>query len=362
MGTMISSEDTMKDRLGKLKNKKIRNELLQGYIKKHISEKNLELITNCGSFLEFWTTETQDKSRLTKANYCKNRFCPMCAWRKSLKDSLRNRIILEHLGFELNDPYRFLFLTLTIPNVRGDELDNSIKHLYESFKRLQQRKAFKDLSQGTIRKLEVTYQSHEFVTKENLKKYKKSGLKIGDKLSSYDTYHPHLHVLIAVNRSYFTDSKIYLSQKEWLKMWQETTKDNTITQVDVKAVKELSKVNDMIASDKVFKELSKYTAKDKDYLANGEDVFDCFYRSLKGKRIINYSGVFKTAKKLFHEGYLDHLKENQDIIDEFVYKIIYFWKNKDYERSEKLTLITDEEKQKAKKYYEALYEVEENDF
>ena len=45
MGTMISSEDTMKDRLGKLKNKKIRNELLQGYIKKHLPEQNLELIT-----------------------------------------------------------------------------------------------------------------------------------------------------------------------------------------------------------------------------------------------------------------------------------------------------------------------------
>jgi len=66
MGTMISSEDTMKDRLGKLKNKKIRNELLQGYIKKHISEKNLELIASCGSFLEFWTTRVFDSLLIKK--------------------------------------------------------------------------------------------------------------------------------------------------------------------------------------------------------------------------------------------------------------------------------------------------------
>ena len=49
------------------------------------------------------------------------------------------------------------------------------------------RKEVKSIVKGYIRKLEVTYNS-DMSSK------------------SYDTYHPHFHVVIAVNKSYFTRS------------------------------------------------------------------------------------------------------------------------------------------------------------
>ena len=57
----------------------------------------LEKIKQCGNYLEFALKENQitkdTKNKLAGANFCKNRFCPMCSWRRvrnitgQLKDS-----------------------------------------------------------------------------------------------------------------------------------------------------------------------------------------------------------------------------------------------------------------------------------
>src|SRR5699024_5688921 len=78
------------------------------------------------------------------------------------------------------------------------------------------------------------------------------------------------------------------------------TKNPSITQVDVRKVRN-SKDN------KVF-EIAKYSAKDSDYLIN-QEVFEVFYKALKGKRLIVYSGLFKEAMNKFKNGKLDEYKE-----------------------------------------------------
>ena len=45
-------------------------------------------------------------------------------------------------------------------------------------------------------------------------------------------------------------------------------------------------------------EISKYSAKDSDYLIT-QDVFDVMYKALKGRQIITYNGVFKESTKLY---------------------------------------------------------------
>ncbi|MDM6196059.1 protein rep, partial [Staphylococcus aureus] len=73
---------------------------------------------------------------------------------------------------------QFIFLTLTTPNVTVEHLEDEIKNYNESFRRLSNRKHFKSIAKGYVRKLEITY---------NKKR---------------DDYNPHFHVLIAVNKSY----------------------------------------------------------------------------------------------------------------------------------------------------------------
>ena len=125
-----------------------------------------------------------------------------------------------------------------------------------------------------------------------------------------EPYNPHFHVLIAVNKSYFTDKRYYISQKEWLELWRDVTGISEITQVRVQKVKQ--------NNNKELYEMAKYSGKDSDYLVN-QKVFDAFYKALKGKQVLVYSGLFKDARKKLKNGELDYLKESDPT--EYIYQI-----------------------------------------
>ncbi|MDU2702548.1 MAG: protein rep, partial [Veillonella sp.] len=185
--------------LSKCTDKKLKNPKFSDYIKPFVSNTSIERINDCGSFLMFLGDMELENIKLHKSNFCGNRFCPMCSWRTALKDSLEISILMEHLRKEENK--EFIFLTLTTPNVTKEELEPSIREYNRAFKKLMERKEIKTIAKGYTRKLEVTYQSQQFITKE-LWKRKKSyyvgkGLKIGDEEPNFNTYNPHFHVVIA---------------------------------------------------------------------------------------------------------------------------------------------------------------------
>ncbi len=262
--------------------KKQRNQVFQKFIKRHIGENQMDLVEDCNTFLSFVADKTLEKQKLYKANSCKNRFCPVCAWRKARKDALGLSLMMQYI--KQQEKKEFIFLTLTTPNVMSDELENEIKRYNNSFRKLIKRKKVGSVIKGYVRKLEITY---------NKKR---------------DDYNPHFHVLIAVNKSYFTDKRYYISQQEWLDLWRDVTGISEITQVQVQKIRQ--------NNNKELYEMAKYSGKDSDYLIN-QKVFDAFYKSLKGKQVLVYSGLFKEAKKKLKNGDLDYLKEiNHKMIDE----------------------------------------------
>ena len=299
--------------------KKQRNQVFQKFIKRHIGENQMDLVENCNTFLSFVTDKTLEKKKLYKSNPCKNRFCPVCAWRKARKDALGLSLMMQYIKQQENK--EFIFLTLTTPNVNSDELENEIKGYNNSFRKLIKRKKVDSVIKGYVRKLEITY---------NKKR---------------DDYNPHFHVLIAVNKSYFTDKRYYISQKEWLNLWRDVTGMPEITQVKVQKIRQ--------NNNKELYEMAKYSGKDSDYLIN-QKVFDAFYKSLKGKQVLVYSGLFKEARKKLKNGELDYLKEIDPT--EYVYQIFYMWNKNEYLASEIFDL-TDEEKQKIN--HQMINEIEE---
>ncbi len=108
-------------------------------------------------------------------------------------------------------------------------------------------------------------------------------------------------MLIAVNKSYFTDKRYYISQQEWLDLWRDVTGISEITQVQVQKIRQ--------NNNKELYEMAKYSGKDSDYLIN-QKVFDAFYKSLKGKQVLVYSGLFKEAKKKLKKWGFRLLKRN----------------------------------------------------
>lgn len=301
----------------KLKNNKRKSENLKmlGYREALKREINLsfsseETIKNCSTFMEFLYTENFEKKKLLKNNGCNNRFCPICAKNKSVKDAIAMKIITKYVK---SLKRAFIFVTLTAPNCKGEDLKEEINKYNDSFKLMFKRKDFAFVK-GFVRKLEVTYNQEK------------------------NTYHPHFHVLVSVLPSYFKDKKQYMSRKKWLKNWQEVMNDFSITQVDVRRVKENKN-----GVDNSILELTKYIAKDSNYLAS-VDVFKNFYLGLKGKRMFSFGGDFKTARQLFKNGNLEEFYDEDT--EEWVYFMKSVWsfvKNKYDDEIVDLKKLTPEE-------------------
>ncbi|HHQ5152755.1 TPA: protein rep, partial [Staphylococcus aureus] len=111
--------------MDKYTEKKQRNQVFQNFIERHIGENQMELVRECNTFLSFVADKTLEKKKLYKANPCKNRFCPMCAWRKARKDALGLSLMMQYV--KQVEQKEFIFLTLTTPNVRANDLEDEIK-------------------------------------------------------------------------------------------------------------------------------------------------------------------------------------------------------------------------------------------
>lgn len=269
-----------------------------------ITNKTLERISDCAIWMEYLADKELENKRISAGVFCNNRFCPICSKNKSIRDTLAIKLMTDYIRQELKRKY--ILVTFTAPNVVGKELKEEITKYNNAFNRFVKLKKYKKVIKGYLRKLEVTYNEKE------------------------KTYHPHFHVLISVASSYFSHKDNYIKRDEWLADWQEVMNDKTITQVDVRRVKMAS--SDGI--DKSILELTKYVAKDSNYLYS-EEVFKYFYQGLKGKRIYAFGGDFKIARDKFKKGELDYLKSDE--IPEWYWVLTNTWKNGNYEeKKEKL--------------------------
>ena len=271
---MKSKSRQVEEILQKLEKKQLTKEKLEQLGLKHFSEKTLQRIHDCGNFIQSVLTADESTGKVVKANRCMNRFCPICLATRSRKQGFALGVILETL--RENYDYKFLFLTLTVPNVPGHELIKELQKQYESLKRFIQRKQFKNISKGYVRKTEITYNPNR------------------------NDFHPHIHMLIAVDENYFTREN-YVKQETWLEIWKKCKRDDSITQVHIKKANEES-----------FRELAKYEAKDLEYLNYGEEVFDVFFKALKGRKTLTFNGCFQEHKKLFELGEFDNYIEKDD--------------------------------------------------
>ena len=202
-------------------------------------------VKECGSYLEFRRYQQPSLSpngrdlKLNRANFCKVRLCPMCSWRRSLKIFGQVSRIMDSLGPEFD----YLFLTLTTRNCHGSSLSETIDLIFRAFNKMTRRKIFKQSIKGFFRALEVTH-NLDF-----------------DSLW-FDTYHPHLHVILVVNKSYFTDNSYYISQAAWTDLWY------SCLDVDYKPIVDIRRLKNI--KGKSIAEVAKYSVKSNDYIIKNE--------------------------------------------------------------------------------------------
>ena len=161
--------------------KKLSNEIVDNNKKKKMSffkdesyrtiQSNCDRIDKCN---KFWLIDRYDYSQIKdfkKTNLCKDKFCNNC---KKVKQASRMSRYIPELEKYSDNLYH---ITLTIPNVNGNDLDSTLKHMSESYRTLMRifrgnyKLSFVNFDelgyQGCVRSLEITFDG--------------------------DNYHPHYH-------------------------------------------------------------------------------------------------------------------------------------------------------------------------
>ena len=280
---------------------------------KHQSDyyiRKADRLNSCGCHLLF-NVYSDSTKKIKHAESCRVRLCPLCSWRRSIKIQAHTRKILESMQADKTQQCRYIMLTLTVPNCKGSELSRTLDNMLKSWYRFIGYKRFENAVVGWYRGLEITH---------NVSKYKFTYKTINGKRRrvylcdddgnrilnpSYDTYHPHFHVILAVPPSYF--GKNYIKQPEWLAMWRKATRDDSITQVDVRniCIKSDRQGPSAAAPEDIINavcEVAKYTVKSADYImptnwemsCNAVSILDS---AIDSRRLVAYGGVMKDWHK-----------------------------------------------------------------
>ncbi len=200
---------------------------------------------------------TIEKGNVT-CKYCKNRWCLVC---NRVRTATNIRTYYNVLN-KFEKPY---FVTLTIPNVQGENLPSTIDGMLGNFREIIHSRTLRGLGAKGVRKLECTY---------NLGR---------------NDYHPHMHIVV----DGFQQAEAI--KKKWLGLYPgalEYLQD--IRQCNEGSLMELFKYFTKIVSKVGKGEIAVYT-----------NALDTIFRAMKGRRTYQGFGIKR-----------DKIEDDYTVIDE----------------------------------------------
>ena len=226
-------------------------------------------VRECARTLAY--TMHDGKLALASASFCRCRLCPVCQWRRSLKIYAQTRAVAAYLEQRASaagrKPPSYVLLTLTIPNVPGARLRETIRDIHAAWQRITQRAEVRAMLLGWQRATEVRYNPERH------------------------DYHPHIHAVLCVRPSYYK-SRYYIPHARWLDLWRDAMRDPSITQVNIKRT--------YGTPEQAAAEIAKYTAKPGDYL-DASDIDAMIGRveeldaALASLRMLAFGGCMREA-------------------------------------------------------------------
>ena len=273
--------------------------------------KRAQRIRECATMLEMGFVADNEGNavlKLKKAYFCRVPRCPVCQWRRAKKWSARFFEALPRIFME-NKNIRFIFLTLTVENCPISELRSTVKWMSSSWDKMSRRKKFPAL--GFVRSLEVTKE-------KNL--YDKSGKKL-IRAARPDYCHPHFHVLMAVESSYF-NGRNYLSKDDYAELWQQSLKVGYKPVCDVRIVKPkpvLDEAGNSVSDGEkaefegmkaALVEVVKYTVKPSDMVQSADWLLGLVHQ-LHKIHAVSLGGIFKEYLKIDDDGNLITREESE---------------------------------------------------
>ena len=271
-------------------------------------------VRNCATSLTFSIQEhTQTKElrrRLKFANFCKFRFCATCGWRRRI--NLTRELLKAFLLIENERKVKYLFLTLTIRNRPSHELKESVQELNSAFKRMSERKVFKNAILGHFKAIEI----------------------LGDHTKQGEV-HPHLHVLLITPNSYFSGS-YYIKQSKWSELWQKALRVDYTPIIDIRPVK-AKPMSNLSQLQSAVLEVAKYATKQTQLVSQNDEDFKNIIRQTHKMRFYSSGGILKQALNLDEiDEDLVGLSQEQEALWQELYEEFYTWENGNYILREKI--------------------------
>jgi hypothetical protein len=298
----VSTFDNLKKRA---RAKFVTHSLASGLIKNGSKENEhaYQRILNCCSILE----KKEDK---LKAHYCNNRMCLVCS-------RIKTANLINGYAETIEKFANKKFITLTIPNCKDKELEQTLRKMSYGFSKLKRniKKRYNITVEG-IRHVEITYNENE------------------------KTFHPHYHIVInekIFNRNFKKNSASATIVYYWLK------------QMKKEGIKPLLMCQDITQGNNgSVKELFKYFAKTiyKKQQRNGNTTVTEI-RTIPPKQLdVIYTATYR--KRMFQPFSIRKLKEFSEIENQYndvnIKKIdvadcidtlerkenLYYWRYKDW--------------------------------
>lgn len=209
-------------------------------------------------------------THIQTANLCRDRLCPICSWRLSVKRYANMLHIMDFISRYNEREFNYYFLTLTVKNCRITSLNETVKNMSAAWNRLLQRKIWKEAIYGFARSVEVTY---NYTAK---------------------TFHPHFHIILAVeNGATIGDFAIRKAWKEVLRINYDPITD--FQQIYNKRSASPEEEKDITPA---ILETFKYSVKSKEVESMPLNAFRALAEQISSLRLISFGGIFKEAKQL----------------------------------------------------------------
>lgn len=225
------------------------------------------------------------KSYISSANLCRDRFCPTCAWRLSVRRFANMCDVLDHISNL--EQYTAGFLTLTVENCKPDQLRMTIEKMTEDFNRLMCRPAIKKNIVGWARSLEVTANTKRF------------------------TFHPHFHIIILFDKV-IDEGKYNAFFKE---AWKKAARLPYSPITDFRLITK-PRHDDGGKGSKIYKavlETFKYAVKSKDMLEMPVGMFRSLVNALDGVRMVGYGGLIRKMRAALNKDEDKEIEEGETI-------------------------------------------------
>lgn len=261
-----------------------------------------ERARTCATWLEYGVMADGSK-RLSSANFCQLRLCPMCTARRAKRAAYKLSQVLD--AVEAEHGAKFLFLTLTVKSVPGNALGDALGQLTTAWNKLMQHRQVVRAVKGWFRAIEITR---------------------GDA-----GYHPHIHAILAVEPGYFSrKSGQYITQKEWISRWRLALRVDYNPSVRIQTAKGKGEVS---AGRAAAVEAAKYATKDEEYIdprlpeGLAVEILRDYTVALHRRRLTAYGGWMKDAAAALEAEKEDLVHTDDDSVREDVAELIevYNW-------------------------------------